>query len=229
MLTHPTLALLQHQHFPATRSPLSPKHQGQDLFQSALPTAAAPNQRVSLWRKHSLNARHATRTVPPNISNLLSRRNTGKILAASLFPMGAVRMLIQWIIPSWKIKYLKKKKKAQDLQMFTVFKPALKAHKLGTICQAGSTWRVCLKETWTIVPPNQQGLQNSVRIAASGAAEMPRSVTARRSPPQCHDLMYDRHITQGKTTGIAILDRPLSGSQYKSLQWLSTENPPVNK
>lgn len=130
MLTHSALALLQQQHFPATGSPLSPTHQGQDFFQSALPTAAAPNQRVSLWRKHSLNASHATRTVAPNINCLLSRRNTGKILTASLFPMGAVHMLIQWIIPSWKIKYLKRKKgtRSSDVHSFQASFQSSQAH-----------------------------------------------------------------------------------------------------
>lgn len=130
MLTHPSLALLQQQHFPATGSPLSPNHQGQDLFQSALPTAAAPNQRVSLWRKHSLNASHATRTVAPNISSLLPRRNTGKILTASLSPMGAVHMLIQWIIPSWKMKYLKQRKgtRSSDVHSFQASLQSSQAH-----------------------------------------------------------------------------------------------------
>lgn len=69
--TRSTLALLQQQHFPAIGSPLSPNHWGQDLFQPGLPAAAAPNQRVSLWRKRSLKASHSARTVAPNINSLL--------------------------------------------------------------------------------------------------------------------------------------------------------------
>ena len=104
-----TLALLQQQHFPATGSPLSPNHWGQDLFQPSLPAAAAPNQGASLRRKRSLKAIHAARTVAPNINGLLSRRNTGEVLTASLLPKGAARTLIQWIIPGWETKYLKRK------------------------------------------------------------------------------------------------------------------------
>lgn len=142
-LARSALALLQQQHFPATGSPLSPNHWGQDLFQPGLPAAAAPNQRVALRRKRSLKASHAARTVAPNINGLLSRRNTGKVLTASLFPKGAARTLIQWIIPGWEIKYLKRKKGKRSSEL-AVFKPAFKAHKLTILCQAGSTWRAWL-------------------------------------------------------------------------------------
>lgn len=111
-----------------------------DLFQPALPAAAAPNQRVSLQRKRCPGASCAARTVAPNINGLLSRRNTGKVLTASLFPKGAARTLTQWIIPGWEIKYLRRKKGKRSSE-FTVFKPAFKAHKLTIICQVEPTWR----------------------------------------------------------------------------------------
>lgn len=131
------LALLQQWHFPATGSQSTGD---KDLYQPALPAAAAPNQRVSLQRKRWLGASCAARTVAPNINGLLSRRNTGKVLTASLFPKGAARTLTQWIIPGWEIKYLKRKKGKRSSE-FTVFKAAFKAHKLTIICQVESTWR----------------------------------------------------------------------------------------
>lgn len=134
------LAVLQQQYLPATGAPLSPNHRRRDLFQSGLPAAAAPNQRGSLWRKRFLKTSYAARTVALNVNGLLSRRNRGEVLTASLFPKGTARTLIQWIIPGWEIKYLKRKKGKRSTE-FTVFKPAFKAHMLAIICQVGLTWR----------------------------------------------------------------------------------------
>lgn len=194
------LALLQQQCLPVTGAPLSPNHKRQDLFQSGLPAAAAPNQRGSLWRKRSLKTSYAARTVALNVNGLLSRRNRGEVLTASLFPKGAARALIQWIIPGWEIKYLKRKKGERSSE-FTVFKPAFKAHILAFICQLGSTWRMWLEETWEIAPPNQGGVQNLASVGLCGAAEMSSSATASRSSPCCHDLTYastnSHYITWG--------------------------------
>lgn len=116
---------------PCHRVSTQPKTPGTRSLPASLANSSLSQpKRDSLWRKRSLNASHATRAVAPNISSLLPRRNTGKILTASLSPMGAAHMLIQWIIPSWEIKYLKRRKgtRSSDVHGFQASLWSSRAH-----------------------------------------------------------------------------------------------------